>query len=268
MYIPDISHWVPVKHWDLVKLNCSFMITKATQGTAFIDPFLGVFIDHCEDYHIPYWLYVFLNPGGERTQAEFMVRVCKPMIGPYFQGYILDVESGNPAAGCAEALKYIKTQSAKTMFYTYYGQYHIYSKVIAERGENCAFWEARYGANNGAYSMPCHANADMHQFTSSGVCPGIGNIVDLNRLTGSLPLEWFTGSKPVAEEEEEMQGLIIDNSKIYYYNIASKLMFHVANPDALKLLKEEYKRENGKDLKYMDSKKFETLKILINGKAV
>ena len=209
----------------------------------------------------------FLNPGGERSQAEYMVSICKHMIGPHFQGYILDVECGNPAAGCAEALEYIKTQSAKTMFYTYYGQYNRYANVIAKRGKDCAFWEARYGINNGSYNMPCHPNADLHQYTSSGTCPGIGNIVDLNRLTGSLPLEWFTGSAP-AKEEEEMQGLIINNNKIYFYNIEAKLMWHVPDQNCLALLKSEYKREYGKELQYMDPVKFDTLKKLINGKAV
>lgn len=271
MYIPDISHWVPVKDWEIVAQVCPFMISKATQGTNFIDSYLYTFVENCEKYHIPYWLYTFLNPGGERIQAEYMVKVCKPIIGPYFRGYVLDVERGNPAAGCGEALKYINQQSAKTMFYTYFGQVHLYTKVIEDRGENCAFWEARYGKNNGSYSMPPHPNADLHQFTSKGVCPGIGSSVDLNKLTGSLPLEWFTGEPepmPAPSKEETMQGLIVYDHKIYYFNIASKIMFHVPNPDALALLKAQYKLEYGKEIQYMDPAKFDTLKQLIKGKSI
>lgn len=275
-YYPDISHWVPVQNWEVVRRECPFIITKATQGTGFIDSTLHSFVQNCEARKIPYWLYFYLNPWREREQAEFGVKVCKGIVGPMFQGYALDVEEGNSAAGVGEALDYIKTQSAKTMFYTYYSQYHLYVNVVANRGKDCAFWEARYGANNGYYSMPCHANAELHQFTSSGICPGIGNVVDLNRLTGLRPLSWFTGKedpKPVVMGDEEMEGLIIEkvatgNNKIYYYNIEAKQMWHVPNPDCLTLLKSEYKRKHGKDLVYMEAAKFETLKKLIKGKSV
>lgn len=271
MIIPDISHWVPVRNWEVVRRECPFMITKATQGTGFIDPTLHSFVQNCEARKIPYWLYFYLNPWSERAQAEFGVKVCKDIVGPMFQGYALDIEEGNGAAGCEEALDYIKTQSEKTMFYTYHGQYFRYADLIARKvvpDKNCAFWEARYGANNGAYSMPCHTNADLHQFTSSGVCPGIGNVVDLNRLTGLREMSWFTGKEEPKIEEVDMEGLIIYDHKQYYYNIRNKVMFHVPNPAALALLKSEYKKDKGKDIEYMKSDQFPTLKALIKGKSI
>lgn len=274
MIIPDISHWVPVRSWEVVRRECPFMITKATQGTGFIDPTLHSFVQNCEARKIPYWLYFYLNPWSERAQAEYGVKVCKDIVGPMFQGYALDVEEGNGAAGCEEALDYIKTQSEKTMFYTYYGQYFRYADLIARKvipDKNCAYWEARYGANNGAYSMPCHTNADLHQFTSSGICPGIGNVVDLNRLTGLREMSWFTGEKEEPEPIEgvnEMMGLIINDHKIYFYNIAGKVMYHVPNPAALELVKSEYKKEYGKEIQYLQPVHFNTLKTLIKGKSV
>ena len=36
-YYPDISHYHPVRNWDVVKKNCPFLIAKATQGTYYID---------------------------------------------------------------------------------------------------------------------------------------------------------------------------------------------------------------------------------------
>lgn len=271
MYIPDISHWIPVRDWETVAKNCPFMISKATQGTSFIDSYLNTFIANCEKFRIPYWLYVFLDPGAEKAQAEFMVKVCKPLIGPFFRGYVLDVERNNQAGGVQDALEYIQTQSAKTMIYTMYAQYGMYAAAIAKRGENCAWWEARYGKNTGSYSMPCHIGADMHQFTSKGVCPGIGNTVDLNRLTGSKELAWFTGESvqpDPKEEEDKMMGLIVNDHKIYFYNIPAKVMYHVPNPAALDLLKAEYKKEYGKEIQYLQPVHFNTLKALIKGKSI
>lgn len=273
-YYPDISHWKPVSDWEAVAKNCPFMISKATEGTHFVDSYLQTFVRKCEQYHIPYWLYTFLNAGNERAQAEYMVKICNPIIGPFFRGYVLDVESNNPAKGVQEALDYIKTQSEKTILYTMYAQYAKYLPVIMSRGERCAWWEARYGANTGSCSMPCHVGADLHQYTSKGVCPGIGANTDLNRLTGTKEEAWFTGkAKPEPEpviEEDEMQGLIKEPGKsaIYYYNIEAKVMFWVPDPDCLRLLMDEYKRAYGKDIKTMDSSKFNTLKKLIKGKSV
>lgn len=271
-YYPDISHWHTVQSWDTVKATCPFLISKATQGTSFIDSYLDTFIQNCEKYKIPYWLYTFLNPGGELAQAEFMVKVCKPMVGPFFRGYVLDVECNNPASGVQAALDYIKTQSQKTILYTMYAQYAKYLPVIMSRGDSCAWWEARYGANTGAYSMPCHVGADLHQYTSKGVCPGIGPNTDLNRLTGTKEESWFTGAaapEPVRKEDvKDMIGIIIYDHKQYFYNIEAKVMYHIPNTAALDLLKKQYKASYGKDIPYLDTSYFGTLKALIKGKSV
>lgn len=36
-YYPDISHHHTVEDWNKVAKNCPFLITKATQGTSFVD---------------------------------------------------------------------------------------------------------------------------------------------------------------------------------------------------------------------------------------
>lgn len=208
---PDISHWKPVRNWDEVKANCGFLITKATQGTGYIDPTLFSFIQNCEAKKIPYWLYTFLNRGGEKAQAQYMVKICKPRVGKYFQGYILDVEQNNSAAGVKAALDYLNSLGGKTMIYTMYAQYGMYKGIIGARGSRCAWWEARYGINNGKYNSnaPCHAGVDLHQYTSNGYCAGIGNKVDLNRVCGSKKLSWFTGAtkaepaKPAAPKKTD-----------------------------------------------------------------
>lgn len=192
--IPDISHYRPVKDWSKVKASCSFLISKATQGTTFVDSTLNSFISGCEKNEIPYWLFVYLNRGNEKAQAEYMVKTCKSKIGKYFVGYILDVEEGNTASNVKSALDYLKTLGIKIMLYTQYSEYNTYKSVIAARPSNCAWWEARYGLNNGVYSSkyPCHSGVELHQFTSVGTCDGISGKCDLNRISSSnKTLDWF-----------------------------------------------------------------------------
>jgi len=193
-YIPDISHHDPITSWPLIKHNCSFLITKATEGTSFVDPTLYDFIKKCEANKIPYWLYTFLKKGNELQQTKFMVDQCKTKIGKYFVGYILDVERYNDAKDVKEALLWLNKQGHKTMLYTQYSQLSRYKTVIDSRGINCAWWEARYGKNTHYYnaSYPPHAGVDLHQFTENGSIPGIKTMVDLNRISGDKSLEWFT----------------------------------------------------------------------------
>lgn len=190
----DVSHYRPVINWELAKQNCPFLISKATQGTDYMDETLENFIQGCEKKEIPYWLYSFLNNGGELEQAEYLVNVCRQKTGRYFVGYILDVESQNAEENVKSALNYLTGLGRKTMLYTGYAQYSRYRTLIETRPESCAWWESRYGLNNGEYNSayPCHAGADLHQYTSQGNCPGITECCDLNRLTGQKAESWFT----------------------------------------------------------------------------
>lgn len=104
-------------------------------------------------------------------------------------------------------------------------------------------------------------------------CPGWeGWIPPDEHLWEDFKLRLQVQSEPEPEPDPEggegMQGLILNNGKIYYYNIETKNMWWVPNPGCLTLLKEEYKRAYGKDIQYMDASKFETLKKLVKGKSV
>lgn len=191
---PDISHYHPVANWSHVKQNAGFLISKATQGTGYVDNTLDGFIQGCEAHGIPYWLYTYLNKGNELAQAQFMVNTCKGKVGKHFVGYVLDVEAGNSADGVQQALNYLIGLGGKVMLYTAYKDFSLYARVISNRPGRCAWWEARYGKNDGAYNSayPCHNGVDLHQYTSVGSCPGISGKIDLNRLTGAKPEPWFT----------------------------------------------------------------------------
>lgn len=202
---PDISHHHPVGDWERVADSCPFIITKATQGTSFVDSAMAGIVRQCEKRGIPYWLYVYLNKGDELAQTKFMVKTCESKVGKHFMGYILDVEAGNTAAGVQKAMDYLKTLPHKMMLYTMYSQYDRYKNVIKKRPEKCAWWEARYGANDGVYrsKYPCHDGVDLHQFTSNGVCPGISDRIDLNRITGQGKSEkWFMTPKEEKEDDK------------------------------------------------------------------
>ena len=180
---PDISHYHPVEKWDEVNDAVDMLISKATQGTAYIDPTLYDFVEGCEKWGIPYWLYAYLNKGNEIAQTKFLVSVCKNIVGPQFLGYVLDVEANNAERNVLAALEWLRGQGHPTMIYFGWSDRDMYKNIIDNLG-NTLWWEARYGPDDGKYhpSFPCHDGVNLHQFTSEGECPGIYGTCDLNRF--------------------------------------------------------------------------------------
>ena len=287
---PDISHWIPVRNWAEVKNEVGFLISKATQGTTFIDSTLDSFIKGCESNHIPYWLYTFLNKGSEKAQAQFMVKVCKPKVGKYFQGYILDVEQNNSAEGVNDALNYLKSLGGKCMIYTMWAQYPRYKWVIENRGAKCAWWEARYGANTGKYNplYPCHSGVDLHQFTSKGTVNGIGVCrVDLSRVCGSKKVSWFTGKAKDNSKQEKAKTPTGSTLQLVYktmmgsygigaerkeklgtrYEEVMKVINHINRSSAKTLAKEvkDGKYGNGKIRQVVLGKRYAEVQEIVNG---
>lgn len=210
MFFPDISHYHPVLDWFVVKQNVGFLISKATQGTEYTDPTLNSFIEGCEQNKTPYWLYTYLNKGSETTQTQFLLSQCQNRVGECFVGYVLDVEAGNDSSNIFQALQFLSDKAEKCMIYTAYKDYEKYGNILKTLPNNCAWWEARYGKNNGYYneSYPCHVNVDLHQYTDKGDCPGISGKADLNRLTGHKSLEWFIERKAGEKQEDASENIM------------------------------------------------------------
>lgn len=184
--ILDISHYEAVKDWKKLKENVSFLIFKGTQGTTYLDPTCYKNIEMCEKNGIPYWIYCFLNKGNELAQAKYLVDKVKSEVGKYFVGYCIDVEAGNSVTGVQSALDYVKKYSKKTMIYTAHHYYDTYKDLVAKRGDNCAWWEPRYGGNKP------HAGVDLWQYSENYTCSFISGKTDINRINGKKTLSWFT----------------------------------------------------------------------------
>ena len=205
--IPDISHYHTVSNWDKFAGTVAFAITKGTQGTGFVDSYMRTFVCQCEQYQIPYFLYTYLNKGNELAQTKFLVETCQPYVWKYFRGYALDAEEDNDPENVQEALEWLKTKSPKVLLYI--SGEAKYKGLIASRGDSVAWWEARYGKDDGTYNpkYPCHVGVDLHQYTCNGTCPGVPDKIDMNRLTGTKPLEWFTGVQELKGYDGEFPSL-------------------------------------------------------------
>ena len=219
MIICDLSHWQTVTNWSALKASTGFLIFKATEGMSFTDPNFISYAGICEQLKIPYFAYVYLRRGSESDQVVRLVNFVKSLNHSMLRGVALDVEENNEPEQVAKALataeRYAREFGKKVLLYTGYAQYFKYKSVINNRGDVTAWWEARYGVNDGIYhaSAPCHTDVDLHQYTSKGSVSVVAGSCDLNRLTGTKPLSWFIGA---AEKNPQTPGSAKNNLGLYY----------------------------------------------------
>ena len=202
-YIADISHHNTITSWDKIKANSPFIIMKGTEGTSYTDSKVKAYIKECEARTLPYWIYTFLRKGNELAQTKYLISTMSPLIGANFVGYVLDVEKGNAAADVLQAYEYLKTLPYKAMLYcnSYDYKTYGYSKIVNAFDDNAAFWDARYGTNNGQPHNGYLSNADLHQYTSVGRAAGISGNVDLNQIVGKKSEAWF--KTPLSGKKQE-----------------------------------------------------------------
>lgn len=196
--IIDISHHHKVKNWDKLEKNVSLLITKITEGSTFVDPYVGTIVNECEKRKIPYFLYHYLRKGNVKNQIGFYLKKVTDIKGKYFRGYCLDVEEDNSVKEAQEAvIELNKKVTDKCLFYFMYADYEKYKNVKLPNENKWAIWEARYGKNNGKYNSkyPCHSVTDLHQYSSVYTASWIDGGIDVNKLTGHKELSWFTNRK-------------------------------------------------------------------------
>lgn len=219
MLICDLSHYQNIVDWSILKSNSGFLIFKATEGMTYTDPTFAKNAAQCEYLRIPYFAYVYLRRGNESAQVERLINLVKSLNHDMLRGVALDVEDNNLANNVQSALmiaeKYAREFGKKVLLYTGFAQYTKYQTVIINRAEVTAWWEARYGVNDGIYhtNSPCHTGVDLHQYTSKGTVSGVGGAVDLNRLTGTLPLSWFIGADGM---NPQTPGMARNDLGLYY----------------------------------------------------
>lgn len=213
--IVDFYHGDKVTSWSKMKSQSPFVIFKGTQGTDKVSSKLKTYINACEAHKIPYWVYVYLEKGYEPAQTVFLIKTCKNLVGGYFRGYCLDAEEKNDPDEIKKCLDMVLPYSGKAIVYTMYSQYSALRTAIIGRDiDKVAWWEARYGKNDGKYddAYKPHSGVDLHQYSCFGSVDYISNECDVSRLTGTKPIEWFT--LPVSDSSTEAK-----NGSVYTGNI-------------------------------------------------
>ncbi|HNX63314.1 MAG TPA: GH25 family lysozyme [Candidatus Limiplasma sp.] len=208
---PDISD--NQGQLDLAKLAAGndFAIFRVVRGNDLNDSQAVRNMSGCQARGFPFGVYHFFKPysaADAKALARKMYDACakyKP------ETWWLDVETLYPGRTHADMREYITAYVAEMRALgvkklgLYMGEYRFNAWYYPIAHLFDALWIAHYGLNTGYLSnIPVLVkgwNVALHQYTSmagqKGVpgAPGVKVRVDLNRLTGVLPLSWFTGRK-------------------------------------------------------------------------
>lgn len=200
--IVDISKWQPIVHYKGLATECDLAILRVQDGSRVKD---GIYTKHaagCAKNNIPFGVYAFTRfisvADAKKEAQDFYKRATADGHKPLF--YVADVEvktMGDMRAGTNAFIAELRRLGVEKV--GIYVAHHLHDTFNLDYSKADFKWIPRYAADGKSIIKPKY-KCDLHQFTDRGTIKGINGGVDLNVLTGTKSLEWFTGagnSKPI-----------------------------------------------------------------------
>jgi peptidoglycan hydrolase-like protein with peptidoglycan-binding domain len=210
---PDLSEYQGELNYDAFCDGCdSAIIRSRVNGKND-----GIFVKHATEFNkrnFPFSVYDYVTLSSEAdaiNQADKQYERCNPF-NPII--YFVDTEALAKGVSHADNRKYVAVYVnrlrqrgvSRIGLYTFESMYQNNLKQI--EGIFDVLWIANFGKNTGFVGSVVSASEKLalHQYTSMGGAtnkegirvpgaPGCKKRIDLNRLTGSKSLSYFTGRK-------------------------------------------------------------------------
>ena len=211
----DISHWKEVADFNAISPRPVMMITKATEGTGFIDSkFVRFFAGMKQAGYLRGCYHFFRKAYSAATQAQFFVDIIKPHIDDNTI-LILDMEEGGESA--AQVLAWFDHVRARLPrnHVLLYSRRNLLEALIMTATQKEAFrkipvWVAGYPINPDQYtSVPNFYIPDqarfgavvLWQYSDKGQVWGIQGDADLNWISDTY-FQIIGGEPPPPPVEE------------------------------------------------------------------
>lgn len=198
--IIDISHHQPPSkmNYDKLAKQVKFVIIRTQYGSRTLDR-------HYKTHHAEFrkrgistaayaWVRGINIADMKREARDFYARTKD--LNPTF--WFLDVEEismQDMRAGVKAYVQELRNLGAKKV--GAYIAHHLYKQLNLDLNDFDAIWIPHYGKNNGQVTSTPQFPCDIHQYTDKGRLDGYPGYLDLNRLMGTKPLEYFTGKEVV-----------------------------------------------------------------------
>ena len=194
--IIDVSQYQGAINWEQFISKLDFAILRASCGTK-KDAQYKANAKTLEEFNKPYHAYHYVrakNALEARVEAQIFAEATKDT-RPLF--YVIDAESSRIQDSNAktvidafeDALRMAAGNSIRVALYI---AHHKYRNWKLDYDHYEYVWIPRYGKNNGQPDKKPDYKCDLWQYTDKGKVDGIRGRVDMNALTGTKPMEFFT----------------------------------------------------------------------------
>lgn len=217
--IIDISHHQQPKNINYNQLakQVKLVIIRTQYGSRLIDRHYQTHHREFQKRGIPTAAYAWVRGVSikdmEKEATDFYQRTKQ--FNPTF--WFLDVEEQsmkNMRAGVRAYMKKLRQLGAHKV--GVYIAHHLYKSFDLATKEFDAVWIPHYGKNNGQISSKPKYPCDLHQYTDRGRLTGYQSYLDLNRLTGSKALHYFTNQKTKPPKTEPKKYTVHQKLPAYY----------------------------------------------------
>ena len=206
--IADLSKYQGDIDWGQAFSSLDFAILRSSMGVK-KDERYAEYVSGCTRYKVPYHAYHYIKATDEteaRNEAKVMAEATDGT-SPLF--YVIDAEYDGIKADRARAIceafeNGLRHYIGSGIRVAVYIGHHLYKSWALDYGRYAYVWIPRYGSNDGKPQTPPDYPCDLWQYTSKGKLPGVSGNVDLNKLMGTKPLEFFTtGADDSGEQGED-----------------------------------------------------------------
>lgn len=180
----DISKWQA--GIDLSKINCDFVIIKATEGKSYVDPSCDIFFQEALNLNKKIGIYHFANNSDNTAEqeADWFIKNTKGYIGKAIP--ILDFEDKGATHDVAWAKKWLdrvaEAYGCKPLIYMSESVVNSYDWSSVANA-NYGLWVAKYRDNNADYNYDM-SNAGRNPAVRHWKFYALWQWTDVGRLNG------------------------------------------------------------------------------------
>lgn len=207
--ICDVAKYQGIIDWGRLASILDFVVIKASGKTK--DPQFDRNAAEATRLGVPFHVYHFLYCTTE-VRAKVEAKMFSDAVGEYRPLFwVLDCEKASgitakKARTIVEAFEAeLKRLRGNDIQVAVYIANELYKSWNLDYSRYAYVWIPRYGKNNGTIEgsiRPTHL-CDLWQYTSKGKLPGISGDVDLDTLTGTKPMSFFTGKTSTTDQETQ-----------------------------------------------------------------
>lgn len=195
--IVDISEYQPVNaiDYDTFSKQVDHVIVR-TMDADYEDKAYKQHHKELQARGVPTAAYAFVRGQNDTHMVNEAKMFWDRMKGIDITFWWLDVETvshPNMRHGVSVYINELRRLGAKKV--GLYIAHHLYKQLNLDTSEADAVWIPHYGSGSNKPDSTPDFPCDIHQYTEHGRLPGYNGNLDLNRLIGDKPLEYFTDGK-------------------------------------------------------------------------